>query len=231
MGKSDLYMGWATHKAVVHACKYWHYSDALPYHPHVKVGAWERGKFIGVVLFARGAGKDLLSPYGLKQNEGCELARVALDEHTVHVTRIVRIAIMFLRKRCPSLQLIVSFADPYQGHCGGIYQGGNWIYTGTGGSDKMYLFKGKRIHSRGVSPSGMVMQQGGMVKAHTPSECKVVSLPPKHRYLFPLTQDMRKKIECLRKDYPKNERVKQAMADYSNLNSGRAALTHTLQSA
>jgi len=97
--------------------------------PLVKVGAWEDGKFIGVVIFSRGATPSLLNPFDLKQNEGCELTRIALTDHTSPVSRVVRLAMQFLKRSSPELRLIVSFADPGEGHHGGIYQAGNWIYT------------------------------------------------------------------------------------------------------
>ena len=74
----DLKVDWASHKAAKFACQNWHYSRSIPAGKLVKVGAWENKKFVGVVIFARGANKSMLSPFNLRQDQGCELARIAL---------------------------------------------------------------------------------------------------------------------------------------------------------
>ena len=174
MNKNSLHIDWATHKAVTYACKNWHYSKSVPVPPLVKIGVWEESQFVGVVVFSRGASPSLLNSYGLNANEGCELTRVALNKHVAPVSRIIKIAISFLKKKAPSLQLIVSFADPQHGHHGGIYQAGNWTYTGDTAAGKEYYFKGRRFHSRQVSEKGWNIQQGVVRKTKKPSECIIV---------------------------------------------------------
>ena len=160
MSKAALRCDWASHDAAAYACNHWHYSKSVPVPPLVKVGAWECGDFIGCVIFSRGASSNLLKPYGLKQDEGCELTRVALSEHKVQVTRVIKIAVKMLKQQCPGLRLVVSFADPHQGHHGGIYQGGNWIYAGTTSAGREYWKHGRKLHSRQVSEKGWNVQQG-----------------------------------------------------------------------
>jgi hypothetical protein len=92
--KHELKIDWATHEAAKFACEKWHYSKSVPVPPLVKIGAWEDGKFIGVVIFSRGASSNLMSPYGLGQDEGCELTRIALTNHKTEVSRIVKLAII-----------------------------------------------------------------------------------------------------------------------------------------
>lgn len=72
---TSLKIDWATHEAAKFACEKWHYSETMPVPPIVKIGVWENSKFIGVILFSRGASPDLLKPYGLTQYQGCELTR------------------------------------------------------------------------------------------------------------------------------------------------------------
>lgn len=122
--KPALRLDWCTHAAAKYAVETWHYSKRMPMPPLVRVGVWEGGKFIGCVLFGRGANASLGSPYGLNQTQCAELVRVAMTTHVVPVTRVVALAIKFLAKHSPGLRLVVSFADPSRGHHGGIYQGG-----------------------------------------------------------------------------------------------------------
>jgi len=211
MKKSDLHIDWATHAAAKYACAKWHYSKSVPVPPLVKVGVWEKSKYVGVVIFSRGASSNLMKPYGLRQDEGCELTRVALNHHSSTVSRIISIACKFLKKNSPSLKLIVSFADPQYGHHGGIYQAGNWIYSGDTPKGVEYWHKGKRLHSRQVSSKGWNIQQGVRRKTLRPQECTIIKTNGKHRYLMPLDNEMRDKVKNMAKPYPK--RVKQATAD------------------
>ena len=202
----ELKIDWATHDAVKYACLNWHYSKSIPVPPLVKVGAWENNKFIGVVIFSRGASSNLMKPYNLNQDEGCELTRIALSSHTAPVSKIVKLAILFLKKNSPKLKLIVSFADPQYGHHGGIYQAGNWIYCGTTANSKEYWHNGKRLHSRQVSEKGWNIQQGQKRKTVKPSECVIIKTLGKHRYLMPLNNEIKNKLQHLSKPYPKRDK-------------------------
>ena len=210
MSKADLRIGWATHTAAKYACENWHYSRCMPVPPIVKIGAWENSTYVGAVLFSRGANNNMLKPFGLSSVEGCELTRVALTSHHSPVTRIVKIAIKFLFFNSPGLRLIVSFADPQQGHHGGIYQAGNWIYSGqmTGSTDWLAP-DGKIWHGRMVKAKGWTVCHGKKRKTWRPDQCKPVKREGKHRYLMPLDAEMRAKIAPLAKPYPKRD--KQAM--------------------
>lgn len=210
MAKSDLHIDWATHEAAKYACTNWHYSRSVPVPPLVKVGVWEQKKYIGCVIFSRGASSNLLKPYNLNQDQGCELTRVALSQHKAPVSRIVKLAVKFLKRSNPRLRLIVSFADPKYGHHGGIYQAGNWVFVGDTEPSKEFWKNGRRLHSRQVSEKGFNVQQGVKRKTVKPSECNVVQTPGKHRYLMPLDAEMRAQIAPLAKPYPKRE--KQATA-------------------
>ena len=210
MGKGDLRIDWATYGAAKYAVETWHYSHVLPVPPLVKVGAWECGRFVGVVIFSRGANNNLLKPFGLTATEGCELTRVAMTKHQSQVSRVVSLAIRFLRKNSPELRLVVSFADPSHGHTGGIYQAGNWLYTGRQPPTTEYIAPdGKQWHGRMVSKDGRIKVQGHYRPCWRIDQCKPVERPGKHRYLMPLDDEMREQIQLLAKPYPK--RVKQAM--------------------
>lgn len=207
--KSDLRVDWATHAAAKYACEHWHYSGSVPVPPLVKIGAWENGRFIGVAIFSRGATPSLLNPYGLTQAQGCELTRIALTSHYAPVSRIVRLAIAFLKRKTPGLRLVVSFADPAEGHHGGIYQAGNWIYAGKSSPSVQYVDAfGKKWHARMVKKQGWTTVNGVKRKTLTPDQCSIIDKPGKHRYLMPLDAEMRAKVALLAQPYPK--RPKQA---------------------
>jgi len=204
--KPKLKIDWCSHEAAKYAVEKWHYSGTLPVPPIVRIGVWEDDKYIGCVLFSRGASTNLLKPYGLTNTEGCELTRIALSSHKTPVSKIAKIAIKMLTKQNKGLRLIVSYADPMEGHSGGIYQAGNWVYTGTSSQDRAYIDRnGKRYHSRVIAEhgSGYRKQFGVMRKCMSSKGMTKIITPGKHRYLMPLDDEIRKRIEPLRKPYPK----------------------------
>ena len=227
----ELRLEWCSYEAARYAVEHWHYSRSLPTPPLIRVGVREDGKFIGCVLFGRGASSHLGKPYKLKQTECCELTRVALTKHATPVSRIVALAIKFLRKRSPGLRLIVSFADPEHGHHGGIYQAGNWIYTGqTPPSEKFISPDGRAWHGRQVTSTGISVQYGSRRYAPKRSECVRIELRGKYRYLFPLDAAMRAAVEKLRQIPPMRAGsiVANALADQAR--EGGANPTPALQS-
>jgi hypothetical protein len=168
------------------------------------VGVWESGQYIGCVLFSRGANRHLTRPYGLAITEGCELTRVALNAHQTPVSKIITIALRFLKQQSPGMRLVISFADPAQGHHGGIYQATNWLYTGQTAPAKQYVRSdGKILHARQVSPSGVKKQYGRYRVVPQPDQCRIVEVPGKHRYLMPLDKETRMRLQNLHQPYPK----------------------------
>jgi len=219
MSKSDLKIDWATYEAAKYACQNWHYSGSVPAGKLVKLGAWEEGEFIGVVLFGRGANNRMAHAYGLGQDQACELVRVALRGHAAPASRIIALALKFVTRQSPRLRLAVSYADPKQGHHGGIYQAGNWIYSGKSQAQRELVIGGKFTHKRsahakyGTASPEKIQGASGLTVEWAPVEWK-------HVYLMPLDAAMRAQIAPLAQPYPKRD--KQAMA----ATSGTAAVRH-----
>lgn len=225
MTEKPLHIDWASHDAAKYACENWHYSKCLPVGKLVKVGAWEYGKFVGVVLFGRGANKSLGTPYGLDQSNVCELVRIALTNHTSPVSRIMTIATKLLAKSQPSLRLVVSFADKEQQHHGGIYQAANWIYTGETTPADEYIYKGKRWHGRAFRKSH------GSHTQYINKGLQIVSGSSKHRYLMPLDKAMHAQIQSLARPYPKRAASIDSDAVNIQLTEGGAIPTVALNTA
>ena len=204
--KPDLKIDWASHEAAKYACLNWHYSQSLSVGKLIKVGVWENGQFIGVIIYSWGSNNNLSKPYGLKMIECCELVRVALTNHKTPVSRIMAISQKFLIRKSPGLRLIVSFADPSAGHHGGIYQANGWFYCGASVPSYEFKLNGKKLQKRAYTGANY-----GNPKMVLPEGAVKIATPGKHRYLLPLDKDMSAKIALLAKPYPKRE--KQAMVD------------------
>ena len=179
-----------SYEASKHAVLNWHYSAAMPATKNVMYGVWESGRFTGAVLFGRGASPYLGSSLGLDQTEVCELTRVALRSHAAPVTQIVASALKQLRASSPGLRAVVSFADPKEGHRGGIYQAGNWIYTGKSNEVTEYYIDGRWQHTRNAH--------------HNPKRPRAPkrTSPGKFRYIYPFDRAMRRQVQALSLPYP-----------------------------
>lgn len=223
--KTRLKIDWATHEASKYACEKWHYSKCMPVGKTIKVGAWENDKFIGVVIFSYGANNNGAKSFGLKQDEACELTRVALTSHKSQVSRILSIAIKQVKKQSPGIKLIYSYADKTnQNHHGGIYQANGWLYLGerkTADKGAYYKILGKKMHGR--SARAKYGKEINFPKGweHCPSETK-------HIYVKIIDKDYILNINT--KEYPKRvSSVEANTSDFQSEMSG-ASPTDTLQS-
>lgn len=198
--KPVLRVDWCGYDAAKYAVEHWHYSEVLPAGKLLKIGAWEDGRFIGCVLFGRGANNNIGKPYGLRQTECAELVRIALDKHVTPVSRIASLAIKFAVRQSPGLRLLISYADTAHNHHGGIYQAMGWIYQGASnsGAAQIQWPDGRMEHKRSV------FSRYGTESSKTLG-AKLVSPPVKHKYLYALDNAMRAQIAPLAKPYPKRD--------------------------
>lgn len=201
---TDLVVEFCGHDAARFAVERWHYSGCLPTGKLVKVGVWEAGEFVGAILFSRGASPWLGSAYDLDHVEICELTRIAMRSHEAPVSQAVAGALRLLRQQSPELRLVVSFADPTRGHHGGIYQAGNWIYTGQSDDVDEYFVGGRWRHKKGVWYDLRAKGFNGKNLPENPGGPTVPfrRRPGKYRYLYPLDRAMRRRLAPLALPYP-----------------------------
>lgn len=193
----NLRLDWCSHEAAAFAVRHWHYSGTMPAGKAVYIGVWEDGTYIGTVIFALGANHHMAQSVGVGSLECAELVRVALRSHRAPVSRILAIAITLLRRQSPGLRMIVSYADPREGHHGGIYQAGNWLYLGQTPVGTHYTLHGRLLHKRGFTGRTF-----GKAKRPVPPGALRVKTPGKHKYAMPLDAAARTRITPLVKPYP-----------------------------
>lgn len=229
--RPELKIDWATHEAAKYAVENWHYSKRMPKSKLAKFGVWENKRFVGVVIFGVGATPEIAKPYGLKSTEVCELVRVALTKHRTPVSRIIAITLRMLKTTMPGLRVVVSFSDTSQGHHGGIYQAGNWILTGST-EYHAYRVNGKIVHPRVCQHRyGKSGQSIPWLKANVDPNAKRVRNGVKHKYVMPLDKEMQKRIEPLRKPYPKRVRSEDSGTSGDQPEGGGANPTRTLHTS
>jgi hypothetical protein len=189
LSEVKLHLDWCSYKAAKFAVEHWHYSKRLPVGKSVKIGVWENNKYIGCVIFSLGNNRHIGDKFNLSMFEICELTRVALTTHITHVTRIISISIRLLKKHSPNIKAILSYADPEQGHEGGIYKAGNWIYLGESAPSTIYVLDGKKYHSRVANPNNT---QFGKKTKRPPGieKAEKIKSKPKHKFIYYLDKTL-----------------------------------------
>ncbi len=203
----NLKLDWCSHRTARMAVECWHYSHSMPASKVVPIGVWEDERFVGAIIFSMGANQFLGNAHGLMKWQVCELTRVALRDHVTPVSRLLAIALRMLKKHCPGLRLIISYADCDQNHHGGIYAAGGWVYIGqvqTGGGTPKFRVRGRVMHGRSVHARfGTGAQRLPWLRQNVDPYATKVWTRGKHKYLMPLDKEMKRQIEPLRKAFPK----------------------------
>ena len=204
MTGTDFQLGFCSHDAAKHAVLRWHYSRQMPAAKLVRIGVWEKGRFVGAILYGSGANRHLANPFGLKPTQACELVRVALAPGRHHPTsKCLALSLKLLRRQSPGLKLIVSYADTKEGHLGIIYQATNWLYLGA--STQPYLrVKGRIEHPRSLYDRyGRGGQQIGWLRANVDPNAERVEMPVKHKYVYCFDKALRRQLADKSHPYPK----------------------------
>jgi hypothetical protein len=199
---SGLYLAFCDREAASYAVRRWHYSGGPPAGRLVCVGVWEGGQFIGAIVFGRGASSEIHSPFGLRQDQVCELCRVALGPHTAPTSQVVSIAVRLLRRYCPNLRLIISYADPEHGHVGTLYQSLGWQFIGRTARESLIRLNGRLVHPRTVT-SRYRTRSIDWLREHVAADAAHVRTLPKFRYALPLDAGMRQQLAPRVQPYPK----------------------------
>ena len=149
---------------------------------------------------------------------------MAFCEHKVEMSKVMSIAIKFLKRTCPGIRLVISFADTTKGHHGGIYQAGNWIYNGLAKGSKGYIIKGRATHQRGIHKYVPKLTLENVRKY---VDKYATEVPPsyKHRYLMPLDKKLRRQLTPLAQPYPK--RAQSIVSDAPCNQQGEGGATPT----
>jgi hypothetical protein len=189
----------ASTKAVKYAIMNFHYSKAVPMVQAAYAVFNDANEWCGVICYSLGANNQIGKPYGIPQGGVIELVRVALNGKQGNVSKPVSISLKLLKKHCPNVRLVVSYADPLQEHFGGIYQAMNWYYEGQMDAQANYLVNGKWVHGK-TANSAL-----GTVKG---VESKRV--PGKLKYIYPLDKSLAPMCKALAKPYPKKQPAAEA---------------------
>lgn len=196
----------AGYDAARYACLNFHYAKAVPVCQYAYSVFNDAGEWCGVIIFGSGATPHIASPYDKIQGQVLELERVALNGKQAHGTtsQAVAMALKALQKEAPWVDIVVSYADMDQDHIGTLYQATNWIYQGLTNANQRgaFIINGKKVHPKTVHSRGW-KQSILWLRENVDSNAEEFITKGKHKYLMPMTKQMRKRLQILAKDYPK----------------------------
>tara|TARA_B100000287_G_scaffold431096_1_gene487677 strand:- start:701 stop:1318 length:618 start_codon:yes stop_codon:yes gene_type:complete len=185
--------------------KKWHYSESVKgLHVSFSFGLYSSdGKFglpkmLGVMLYGVPAMPDVSKKYCPDEPEVVlELNRLCCIDDTPKNTESYFIGqTMKWIKRNSKYKVILSFADPAEGHEGTIYKATNFIHKGmTAGANALYV-DGERLHQRMLTkkcPKGDEIRR--RIKDGNDENIWKEKLPPKHVYIYYLDKRLQRKYE------------------------------------
>ncbi len=190
----------ASHKAVKYAIMNWHYSKSIPVVTLAYAVFNDKNEWCGVICFGTGSVNNIARPFGLQQGQVIELLRVALNGKQESTSKAVSLSLKLLKKECPLVKLIISYADTDQGHIGIIYQATNWYYIKSS-IDSNIIVNGKRMHRRSI---GSLYGTNSIKKLiEMGFDCERIITKPKHKYIYPVDKKMTELCKSMSKPYPK----------------------------
>jgi hypothetical protein len=199
----------ATAEATRYACLHFHYAKAVP-SAQYSYNVYENGEWCGVIVFGSGATINIATMFGLVQGEVLELVRVALNGKQNTTSECVAAALKRLHADAPAVRIVVSYADPNQGHVGTIYQATNWLYIGdtakfsVGPKPDFFIIHGEKMHPRTVYSHGW-KQSVEWLREHVDPNADSIKGKPKLKYIYCFDKKLRKQWAGKALPYPKQD--------------------------
>jgi hypothetical protein len=191
----------ATARAVILAR---HYSRRVVNNSYLHLGVYRDGAFDGVLQFGYAlcparAGKVV---EGTVQGEYMELNRMWLSDDAPRnsESRAISYAIKYIRRACPSVAWIQSFADERCGGLGVVYQAANFLYLGSHRS-VFYELDGQTYHDMLLTAHKKGGNRGSYLRANIDRAEKRTLR--QFRYIFFLKRDWMKRLNFAIRPYPK----------------------------
>ena len=190
-----------------------HYSHLMPDSTkEVYIGSYDR-VLAGICVFGMGTGKHQYTRLipTLQDGEYRELTRLWSPD-TMPKNTESKLISTSLRMLPSEVKIVLSYADPYQGHQGTIYQASNWFYIGqTKAGKKIVNHRNEEVHPRLISMYRKKRAEYTRMKtADIIADLGWRELQGnfKHRYCFlrgnkKQKTELKKYIQEFIKDYPK----------------------------
>lgn len=183
-----------------------HYSGRVVNNSYLHLGVYRAGALEGVLQlgYALQPARAGAVVAGTVQGEYMELNRMWLSDHAPRnsESRAISYTIKYIRRACPSVAWIQSFADERCKGLGVVYQAANFCYLGHHVTD-FYELDGEYYHkmmrSRKDVKRGLYLQANiGRAVKHSYRQ---------FRYVYFLKSDWKKRLKLTVQPYPKPGKV------------------------
>ena len=181
-----------------------HYSHRVVNNSYLHLGVYLEGALEGVLQFgymlnpAR-AGKVVA---GTVQGEYMELNRMWLSDEAPRnsESRAISYAVKYIRRACPSVAWIQSFADERCGGLGVVYQAANFLYIGCH-KTTFYTLDGETYHEMLLTAHKKGGQRGEKLRENLHRAGKQTLR--QFRYIFFLKRHWMRRLKLKVQPYPK----------------------------
>lgn len=204
-GQRDFYVAWIPSKLSRELVIKHHYSHTVVNNSYCHIGVYYRQNLAGVLVFGyalqpRSVGK-IVSDTGV--TEYMELNRMWLSDVAPRnsESRAISYCFKYIKRACPSVAWVQSFADERCGRLGVVYQAANFLYCGHHWTDFYYLdgefYHGMMLTRKNAGPRSLVLQNN-----------QDRALPMRYRqfrYVYFLKKHWRKRLALDTHPYPKPE--------------------------
>lgn len=126
----------------------WHYLGHKGFLSTINYGIYHNEELLGAISFGIPNAKNVKGFFDTQtQNTVFELSRLALSEKCPKnsESHVISIAMKLLKKDCPHINLIITYADISMNHSGTIYKASNFQYVGITKLKTDLYVKGKKV--------------------------------------------------------------------------------------
>jgi hypothetical protein len=179
-----------------------HYSHGCNSVPSACYRLFWNGELIGALVFAVSCSENVRASILGTGTEGMvtELHRLHIIDGTPKNTEswFISRCIRSLKTDMPEIKIVISFADPMEGHVGMIYQATNALYYGTSGNATFFVDRCGRVRHPRQSGKNITSSDAAKM-GWIPTKRK-----GKHRYLWILDPAIQKEdLRVVFGKYPK----------------------------
>jgi len=205
-GQRDFYVAWIPSRLSRELVTKHHYSHRVVNNSYCHLGVYYLRNLAGVLAFGYALNVravDKIVP-GTGVTEYMELNRMWLADVAPRnsESRAISYAFKYIKRACPSVAWIQSFADERCGRLGVVYQASNFLYCGSHWTEFYYL-DGEYYHPMLLTAHKKSGQRGETLKRN--KERAIALKFRQFRYVYFLKKHWRKRLALDLHPYPKPE--------------------------
>jgi len=181
-----------------------HYSRRIVNNSYVHLGIYLAGERVGVMQFGYSMNPACASKVvaNTGSTEHLELNRMWLDDAAPRnsESRALSYAMKYLKRACPAVRWVQSFADERCGRLGVVYQAANFLFLGSH-LTTFYALDGETYHPMLLTAHRKGGQRGAFLRANLDRAAR--HRLRQYRYIFFLKPSARRDLRMRPQPYPK----------------------------